>query len=52
MLRYLADEDLDNRILRAFLRREPKLDWVRAQDVGLSGCDDELVLSSPHTSSA
>ena len=44
MLRYLADEDFDNRILRAFRRREPSLDWVRVQDVGLDGCDDELVL--------
>jgi hypothetical protein len=44
MLRYLADEDFDNRILRAFRRREPNLDWVRVQDIGLSGCDDEQVL--------
>ena len=44
MLRYLADEDFDNRILRAFRRREPGLDWVRAQDVGLGGCHDEMVL--------
>ena len=44
MLRYLADEDFDNRILRAFRRREPNIDWIRVQDVGLSGCEDELVL--------
>ncbi len=44
MLRYLADDDFDNRILRAFRRAEPALDWVRVQDAGLSGCDDELVL--------
>ncbi|MEX0613640.1 MAG: DUF5615 family PIN-like protein [Pirellulales bacterium] len=44
MLRYLADEDFDNRILRAFRRREPDLDWIRVQDVGLSGCEDESVL--------
>lgn len=44
MLRYMADEDFDNRILRAFRRREPVLDWIRIQDVGLSGCEDELVL--------
>jgi hypothetical protein len=44
MLRYLADEDFDNRILKAFRRREIDLDWVRVQDVGLSGSDDELVL--------
>ena len=44
MLRYLADEDFDNRILRAFRRSESGLDWARVQDVGLNGCDDELVL--------
>lgn len=44
MLRYLADEDFDNRILRAFRRREPDLDWIRVQDVGLGGREDESVL--------
>jgi hypothetical protein len=36
-LRFLADEDFDNDILRGMLRRLPNLDIVRAQDVGLSG---------------
>jgi hypothetical protein len=44
MLRFLADEDFDNRILKAFRRRESSLDWVRVQDIGLSGGDDEVVL--------
>jgi hypothetical protein len=44
MLRYLADEDFDNRILRAFRRRQPDLDWIRVQDIGLSGGEDESVL--------
>jgi Domain of unknown function (DUF5615) len=44
MLRYLADEDFDNRILRAFRRNEPDLDWIRVQDVGLSRSDDDIVL--------
>ena len=44
MLRYLADEDFDNRILKAFRRREPGLDWIRVQDIGLSGSQDEFVL--------
>ena len=44
MLRYFADEDFDNRILRAFRRKEPSLDWVRTQDVGLGGCDDDGIL--------
>jgi hypothetical protein len=44
MLRYLADEDFDNRILKALRRREPELDWIRVQDIGLSGSQDETVL--------
>jgi hypothetical protein len=44
MLRYLADEDFDNRILKAFRRREPNLDWIRVQNIGLSGSQDEMVL--------
>lgn len=44
MLRYLADEDFDNRILRAFQRTDAGIDWVRVQDIGLSGCEDELIL--------
>lgn len=44
MLRFLADEDFDNRILRAFRRSGSGLEWVRVQDVGLSGSEDEVVL--------
>lgn len=44
MLRYLADEDFDNRVLRAFQRLLPERDWVRIQDLGLSGSDDDRVL--------
>ncbi len=44
MLCYLADEDLDNHILKASRRRDSQVDWVRVQDIGLSGCDDELIL--------
>jgi hypothetical protein len=43
-LRFLADEDFDNDILRGMLRRLPNLDIVRAQDVGLSGALDPRVL--------
>ncbi len=43
-LRFLADEDFDNDILRGVLRRLPDLDIVRAQDVELSGKHDTLVL--------
>ena len=44
MLRFLADENFNNNILRGLLRRSPELDIVRVQDVGLSGADDPTVL--------
>jgi hypothetical protein len=43
-VRFLADEDFDNDIVRGMLRRLPNLDIVRAQDVGLSGALDPTVL--------
>ena len=43
-LRFLADEDFVNDIIRGMLRRLPGLDIVRAQDVGLSGALDPVVL--------
>ena len=44
-LRFLADEDFDNDIVRGLLRRLPALDVVRVQDVGLSGQPDPVVLA-------
>jgi len=44
MLRLLADENLNNDIVRGLLRRSPDLDVVRVQDVGLSGAEDPTVL--------
>jgi len=44
MLRLVADENLNNSIVRGLLRRQPELDIVRIQDVGLSGTDDPTVL--------
>lgn len=44
MLRLLADENFNGRILRALQRRIPDLDVVRAQDTPLSGTDDESLL--------
>jgi hypothetical protein len=41
---FLADEDFDNDIVRGMLRRLPSLDILRAQDVGLSGTVDPIVL--------
>jgi hypothetical protein len=43
-LRWLADENFNNDILRAPFRLNPTLDIVRAQDVGLSGVDDSSLL--------
>ena len=45
MLRWLADENFDNDILRALFRRKPGINIVRAQDVGLAGIDDEALLA-------
>ena len=44
MLRLAADENLNNNIVRGLLRRQPELDIVCIQDVGLSGADDPTVL--------
>ena len=45
MLRLVADENFNNDILRGLLRRNPQLDIIRLQDVGLSGADDATVLN-------
>ena len=44
VLRFLADEDFDNDIVRGMLRRLSRMDIVRVQDVGLSGALDPRVL--------
>ena len=44
-MRWLADENFNNDLLRALLRRQPDLDIVRVQDVGLSSADDARVLA-------
>lgn len=44
MLRFLADENFNNQILRGILRQNPYVDVVRVQDVGLSQADDPTVL--------
>jgi predicted nuclease of predicted toxin-antitoxin system len=44
MLKILVDENFDNTIVRGLFRRNPMLDMVRVQDVGLSGKDDPTVL--------
>ncbi len=44
MLRYIADENFNGDIVRGLLRRNPSVDIVRLQDIGLSGAEDSTVL--------
>jgi predicted nuclease of predicted toxin-antitoxin system len=44
MLKLIADENFDNNILRGLRRRDPTLDIVRVQDVGLQGKSDPDIL--------
>lgn len=43
-IRFLADEDLDNDIVRGVLRRDNTIDLIRVQDVGLLSAGDSDVL--------
>ena len=45
MLRLLADENFNGDIVRALLLRQPDLDIVRVQDVGLAGAGDPDILA-------
>jgi predicted nuclease of predicted toxin-antitoxin system len=45
MLRLVSDEDVDGYVLRELLRREPGLDIVRVQDVGLMSAPDPDILA-------
>jgi len=45
MLKFAADENFNYNIVRGLLRRNPKLDMVRIQDVGFAGADDPTVLA-------
>jgi hypothetical protein len=44
MLRFVADENFNNDIVRGVNRRDPGVDLVRVQDEGLSGADDPTIL--------
>ncbi len=44
MLRYAADENFNNDILRGLRRRDDDLEIVRIQDVDLSGVLDPIIL--------
>ena len=45
MIKFLADENFNNQIVKGVLGKNPDIDMVRVQDVGLKGADDPLVLS-------
>lgn len=44
MVRFLADENFNNQIVRGIRRQSSNVDVVRVQDVDLSGADDPTVL--------
>ncbi|MEH2182134.1 DUF5615 family PIN-like protein [Nostoc sp.] len=44
MLKFLADENFDNTVVRRLFRRSPEIDIVRVQDLGLLGKDDPTIL--------
>ena len=44
MLRLVSDEDVHDDIIRGLRRREPALEIVRVQDVGLGRTPDPLIL--------
>lgn len=44
MIKFLADEDFNNRILRGLLRRQSDLDIIRVQDTHLFGAPDAAIL--------
>jgi len=43
MLQFLSDENFDGDIVRGLVRREPNLDLLRVQDVGLREVDDPII---------
>ncbi len=45
MVRFLADENFNNQIVRGILRQSSDIDIVRVQDVSLSGAGDPAVLA-------
>ena len=44
MIAFLADENLKRQIISGLWRRNPSVDVVRAQEVGLAGVDDRILL--------
>ena len=46
MIRFAADENFNQTITRGLKNRQPDIDIVRVQDVGLSGANNETVPDS------
>jgi hypothetical protein len=44
-MKFAADENFDNRILRGLLRRQPDLDIVRIQDTDVTNANDPTILA-------
>ena len=44
VIRFVADENLNDAITRGLRRRQSTIDIVRVQDTGLSGADDPTIL--------
>jgi len=44
MLRLLSDENFNGDIVRGLFLRQPKLDLLRVQDIGLAEVDDPTIL--------
>lgn len=45
MIKLLTDEHISKRLVRGLLLREPELDVLRMQDVGLRTEDDDIILA-------
>jgi hypothetical protein len=45
MLSFLSDENLNGDIIRGLFLRQPNLDLIRVQDVGLQQVDDPTILA-------
>lgn len=45
VLPLLADEDFNHRVIKGLRHRQPALDLVRIQEVGLSGAADPVILA-------
>ena len=45
MIAWFADENFHGHIVRALRQRQPGIDLVRVQDIGLMGADDATILA-------